>query len=169
VIVRVSAARDLGDVDGFKFYDHSKALTAAPPDVLRVNEKNLREHYVPNVAGVIITTNHKTDGIFVPADDRHHFVAWSECDREDFPEAYWNALWRWYLSGGLGHVGGVSPHARPVLVRCESAAAEDGCVLGNHRCAPCAGRRRARGRVGPPRDGRPRDRRKGMARCGDAA
>jgi hypothetical protein len=104
VILRVSEARDLGEVDRFKFYDHSKALTAAPPDVLRVNEKNLREHYVPNVTGVIITTNHKTDGIFLPADDRRHFVAWSELDREDFPEAYWNALWRWYLSGGLGHV-----------------------------------------------------------------
>lgn len=65
VILRVSEARDLGEVDRFKFYDHSKALTAAPPDVLRVNEKNLREHYVPNITGVIITTNHKTDGIFL--------------------------------------------------------------------------------------------------------
>jgi hypothetical protein len=104
VILRISEARHLGEVDRFKFYDHSKALTAAPPDVLRVNEKNLREHYVPNVTGVIITTNHKIDGIFLPADDRRHFVAWSELDREDFPEAYWNALWRWYLSGGLDHV-----------------------------------------------------------------
>jgi Family of unknown function (DUF5906) len=104
VILRVSEARDLGEVDRFKFYDHSKALTAAPPDVLRVNEKNLREHYVPNITGVIITTNHKTDGIFLPADDRRHFVAWSDLTMEDFPEAYWNALWRWYLSGGIGHV-----------------------------------------------------------------
>jgi hypothetical protein len=70
VILRVSEAHDLGDVDRFKFYDHSKTITAAPPDVLRVNEKNLREHYVPNITGVIITTNHKTDGIFLPADDR---------------------------------------------------------------------------------------------------
>jgi Family of unknown function (DUF5906) len=84
VILRISEARDLGEVDRFKFYDHSKAMTAAPPDVLRVNEKNLREHYVPNVTGVIITTNHKTDSIFLPADDRRHFVAWSELDREDF-------------------------------------------------------------------------------------
>ena len=86
VILRVSEARDLGDVDRFKFYDRSKALTAAPPDVLRVNEKNLREHYVPNVTGVIITTNHKTDGIFLPADDRRHFVAWSDLTREGLLE-----------------------------------------------------------------------------------
>jgi hypothetical protein len=64
----------------------------------------LRAHYIPNVTGVIITTNHKTDGIFLPADDRRHFVAWSDLTKEDFPESYWNALWRWYLYGGLGHV-----------------------------------------------------------------
>jgi hypothetical protein len=104
VVLRVSEARNLGDVDRFKFYDHSKTLIAAPPDVLRVNEKNLREHYVPNVTGVIITTNHKTHGLFLPADDRRHFVAWSELDKQDFPDTYWNALWGWYQTGGLGHV-----------------------------------------------------------------
>ena len=60
VILRVSEARDLGDVDRFQFYDHMKTYTAAPPDVLRVDEKNLREHSVLNCCGVIITTNHKT-------------------------------------------------------------------------------------------------------------
>jgi hypothetical protein len=104
VILRVSEARDLGDVDRFKFYDHTKTLMAAPPDVLRVNEKNLREHYVPNVTGVIITTNHKTDGIYLTADDRRHFVAWSDLTKEDFPASYWNAMWRWYGAGGIGHV-----------------------------------------------------------------
>ncbi len=77
VILRVSEARDLGDVDRFAFYDHMKAYTAAPPDVLRVDEKHLREYSVPNVCGVIITSNHKSDGIYLPADDRRHFVAWS--------------------------------------------------------------------------------------------
>jgi uncharacterized protein DUF5906 len=104
VILRVSEARDLGDVDRFKFYDHMKAYTAAPPDVLRVDEKNLREHSVPNVCGVIITTNHKTDGIYLPADDRRHFVAWSDRVKEDFTSAYWNDLWGWYWRGGDRHV-----------------------------------------------------------------
>ena len=44
VILRVSEARDLGDVNRFAFYDHMKSYTAAPPDVLRVDEKNLHEH-----------------------------------------------------------------------------------------------------------------------------
>jgi hypothetical protein len=104
VVLRVSEARDLGDVDRFKFYDHMKAYTAAPPDVLRVDEKHIPEHSVLNVCGVIITSNHKTDGIFLPADDRRHFVAWSELTKENFSASYWNALWGWYESGGTGHV-----------------------------------------------------------------
>ena len=104
VIVRVSEARDLGDTDRFAFYDHSKTYIAAPPDVIRVDEKNLREHYVLNVMGVIITTNHKTDGIFLPDDDRRHFVAWSDATKEDFAEDYWRRMWSWYQAGGLANV-----------------------------------------------------------------
>jgi hypothetical protein len=104
VILRVSEARDLGDVDRLKFYDHSKAFTAAPPDVLRVDEKNLREHAVVNVTGVIITSNHKSDGIFLPPDDRRHFVAWSDLNKDDLARDYWNGLWNWYATGGNGHV-----------------------------------------------------------------
>jgi Family of unknown function (DUF5906)/Primase C terminal 2 (PriCT-2) len=104
IILRVSEARDLGDVDRFQFYDHMKVYTASPPDMLRVDEKHLREHYVLNCCGVIVTTNHKTDGIYLPADDRRHFVAWSDCVKEDFPPAYWNDLWGWYENGGYAHV-----------------------------------------------------------------
>lgn len=104
VILRVSEARDLGDVDRFSFYDHMKTLTAAPPDVLRVDEKHLREYSVANVCGVIITTNHKSDGIYLPPDDRRHFVAWSELTRDDFSGEYWSELYRWYGSGGIEHV-----------------------------------------------------------------
>jgi hypothetical protein len=104
VILRVSEARDLGDVNRFQFYDHLKVYTAAPPDVLRVDEKNLREHSVFNVCGVIVTTNHKADGIYLPADDRRHYVAWSDLTKEDFTEEYWTDLWRWYEQGGYAHV-----------------------------------------------------------------
>jgi hypothetical protein len=104
VIVRVSEARDLGDVDRFAFYDHSKTFIAAPPDTIRVDEKHLREHAVMNVMGVIITTNHRTDGIYLPPDDRRHYVAWSDAAKEDFAEDYWQRLWGWYGRGGIGHV-----------------------------------------------------------------
>lgn len=104
VVVRVNEAHDLGEFDRFALYDHSKTYIAAPPDFVRVDEKHVPEHYVANVCGVIITSNHKTDGLYLPADDRRHFVAWSELKREDFDAGYWNHLWGWYRAGGAGHV-----------------------------------------------------------------
>src|SRR5262249_13870131 len=83
-ILRVNEARDLGDNARFQFYDHIKNYIAAPPDVLRVDEKNLREYTVLNCLGMIITTNHKTDGIYLPGDDRRHYVAWSDVKKDDF-------------------------------------------------------------------------------------
>jgi hypothetical protein len=103
VVVRMNEARDLGEVDRFSLYDHCKVFTASPPDVLRVDEKHLREHYVVNVLGMIITTN-RTDGLYLPADDRRHYVAWSNLTKDDFTTDYWTRLWRWYEDGGIGHV-----------------------------------------------------------------
>ena len=122
VILRVSEARDLGDVNRYSFYDATKTYAAAPPDVLRVNEKNLREHYVTNVCAVIITSNYKSDGLYLPADDRRHYVAWSDLTMADFADGYWNSLWGWYDSGGeedvaayLGvlDISGFDPKAPP--------------------------------------------------------
>lgn len=104
VVLRVSEARDLGDVDRFGFYEHLKIYTAAPPEMLRCDEKNRQEYYVPNVTGVILTTNHKTGGIYLPPDDRRHFVAWSERSKDSFPENYWSDLWGWYEREGYRHV-----------------------------------------------------------------
>jgi hypothetical protein len=104
VIMRISEARDLGDIDRYAFYDHMKVYTAAPPDVIRCDEKNLREHAVMNICGVIITSNHKTDGVYLPADDRRHYVAWSDRSKEDFREDYWRKLYGWYAGGGIAHV-----------------------------------------------------------------
>jgi hypothetical protein len=105
VILRVNEARDLGEFDRFAFYDHMKAYTAAPPDVLRVDEKFMQEHSIRNCCGVIITTNEKT-GIYLPTDDRRHFVVWSDRKKEDerFQDAYWNKMWAYYANGGLQHV-----------------------------------------------------------------
>src|SRR6185503_3009290 len=99
---RISEARDLGEFDRFKFYDHMKAYTAAPPDTLRVDEKHLREYPILNICGVIITTNHKTDGIYLPAEDRRHYVAWSDLKKEDkcFAGGYWKRLYAYYEAGG---------------------------------------------------------------------
>ena len=39
VILRSDEARDLGEFNRYTFYDHLKAYTAAPPDVLRVDRR----------------------------------------------------------------------------------------------------------------------------------
>lgn len=123
VLMRVSEARDLGDFDRHRFYDHVKALLATPPDMLRIDQKQLPEYYVPNVVGVVITTNNRENGIFLPRDDRRHFVAWSELPENDPASATRCArLWRWYEAGGLANVvaylrtrniGGFDPKAPP--------------------------------------------------------
>lgn len=100
VVLLISEARDLGDIDRYAFYEHTKVLTAAPPATLRCDEKNLREYPVPNVCGVIITTNHRLNGLYLPEDDRRHYVAWSERTKEEFSEDYWRELWGWYDAGG---------------------------------------------------------------------
>jgi hypothetical protein len=104
VILRVSEARDLGEQNRFALYEHMKTLLAAPPDVIRCDEKNIREHSVLNVCGVVITSNRK-DSFYLPEDDRRHFVAWTELTKEDFADEYWKGIWRWYdHEGGCSHV-----------------------------------------------------------------
>jgi hypothetical protein len=104
VILRINEARDLGEMNRYQFYDHMKVYIAAPPDVLRIDEKNMREYLIVNVCGITITTNHKADGIYLPADDRRHYVAWSALSLENFTADYWNRLWRYYDTGGYEHI-----------------------------------------------------------------
>jgi hypothetical protein len=99
-VLRVSEARDLGESDRFAFYDHMKTVIAAPPNMHRVDEKNTPEHSVPNVCGVIITTNHKVGGIHLPEDDRRHFIGWSDLAEGHFSPEYFTKLHRWYAQGG---------------------------------------------------------------------
>ena len=104
VVLRVSEARDLGDVSRYAFYEHTKTMTAAPPDMVRVNIKHVPQFYVSNVTGVIFTTNYSADGLYLPPDDRRHYVCGTELTRADFNEDYFSTLWAWYENGGLADV-----------------------------------------------------------------
>jgi hypothetical protein len=42
--------------------------------------------------------------VYLPADDRRHFVAWSNRTKEDFTQDYWASLYKWYADGGVWHV-----------------------------------------------------------------
>jgi uncharacterized protein DUF5906 len=108
VVLRINEVHDLGDnaerVNKYAFYDRSKNYAAAPPDVLRVDEKHTREFYVFNCCGLVYTTNHRLDGLYLPADDRRTDVSWSPANKSDFPNGYWVDLWGYYREGGFGHV-----------------------------------------------------------------
>ena len=103
VVLVIGEAKDMGEVNRFQFYEHLKPYLAAPPDALRTDEKNRPEYYVLNILRVIMTTNHKTGGIYLPADDRRHYVTWSFVKAIDFSKGYWKDFWKWYEDGGFGH------------------------------------------------------------------
>jgi hypothetical protein len=104
VVLRISEARDLGEINRYAFYERTKTILAAPPDVIRVNGKFIPQYYVVNVAGVILTTNHPQDGLYLPRDDRRHYVAGTEISKDDFAENFWLDFWAWYQAGGLADV-----------------------------------------------------------------
>ena len=100
VVLRISEARDLGDVNRYAFYEHMKAFTAAPPDVIPVNEKHVKEYNIFNCVGIIYTTNYKHGGIYLPGDDRRTYVVWGDVTSADFGTIYFDELWDWYNTGG---------------------------------------------------------------------
>ena len=104
IILRISEAHDLGDVSRYSFHEHTKTLTASPPETVRVNGKYIPQHYILNVTAVIYTTNHRYDSIFLPANDRRHYVAWSELLAADFEGGFWVSMWNWYRDGGINDV-----------------------------------------------------------------
>jgi hypothetical protein len=103
-VLRVNEARDLSEMNRYAFYEHMKTMAASPPDTMRIDEKNLREHQILNCVGIVITSNHLTGGIYLPADDRRHYVANSTLTSADFNDGYWTKLWKWYEQEGFAHV-----------------------------------------------------------------
>ena len=101
--------------------------------MLRCDEKNLREYSVPNVCGVIITSNYKTDG----STCRPTTAATTSPGRRSPPATsspdYFERLYRWFDEGGNRHVAAWLRAARPRRLQPEGAAAEDRGVLGDRR------------------------------------
>ena len=158
VVLRVSEARDAGELDRYALHDRLKVYTAAPPDVLRVDEKHLREYYIPNCC----------------RPDHHHQLphrrALPAADRSPALRRLVVARQGRFRGRLLDHaVGlvrrrrprprrGLPGRARPLQVRPQGAAAQDAGVLGRgRRRQPARGRRagrRARRAEAPP-DGDP--------------
>ena len=111
MILRINESRDTGERSQHALYNKMKMYLAAPPPTITVNEKYIVHYEILNVCGIIITTNYKETGLFLPPDDRRHFVLWSDCQPQDFrPEdfrsrdftpqranpTYWDWMWDWH-------------------------------------------------------------------------
>src|SRR5262249_44973132 len=95
---------DIGALNKFQLYDRMKTQLATPPNVAPINDKYRPRHSVVKTGGVTITTNHRTDALYLPADDRRHHVDWSPLTKEDFPLLYWDTLWSAYEAGGYADI-----------------------------------------------------------------
>jgi hypothetical protein len=104
VVMRVSEARDLGEINRYAFYESTKTMIAEPPTTVRVHAKYVPHHYVLNVVSVIFTTNYPADGLYLPADDRRHYVCGTEITSTAFAPAFFVEMWDWYANGGLDDV-----------------------------------------------------------------
>lgn len=96
VVTRINEARDTGESNRYTFYERMKTMCAAPPDVHEIDRKNIHEYSIVNVNSVIVTSNHLTDGLYLPPDDRRTYIAWSKSIKEEFTDEYWHEIWRWY-------------------------------------------------------------------------
>jgi len=104
VVLRISEARDQGDVNRYAFYEKMKTILAAPPPMHWIQMKYIPNFYAPNCNNTIITTNHERDGLYLPPDDGRHYVASTEVRREDFAEGFFEKYWAWQEAGGAADV-----------------------------------------------------------------
>lgn len=99
IVLLIAESRDMDNAQRYALYEKTKILLAAPPKFLTCNEKHVKQQQVQNVLGAIFTTNHETDALYLPPDDRRHYCMWSNAQPWD-PEEY-RALYRWFYDGGL--------------------------------------------------------------------
>jgi len=110
VICRISEARDTGETNRYDFYETMKTLCASPPDVLQCEEKHMKKYAIANVTAIVITTNHKTGGIYLPPGDRRTYVAWSNVPKDSLDQKYWDGMWMWYNQTGYADIAAFLKH-----------------------------------------------------------
>lgn len=109
-LVRVSEAANLHDMSKWAFNERTKVLIAGSPDYCQINPKYGQKYSVRMHCGVIITTNHLSNGIYIPPDDRRYDVIESATMAEmgladeATRKRYFSDLWDWFLQGGSAHV-----------------------------------------------------------------
>jgi len=77
---------------------------AGPPETLNVVDKWIKQHAMMNLVGCMITTNHRSDGLYIPPEDRRIYAAWTDVLPAQFPDQYWNDFANWLIDGGTENV-----------------------------------------------------------------
>jgi len=110
-LVRISEAANLQEMNKWAFNERTKVLIAGSPDICQINPKYGQKYSVRMHCGVILTTNHLAEGIFIPQDDRRYDViscatfAEMGLSNEEKRKQYFTDLWGWWLNeGGKSHV-----------------------------------------------------------------
>ncbi|MCK5604416.1 bifunctional DNA primase/polymerase [Candidatus Pacearchaeota archaeon] len=109
-LIRINEAANLHDMTKWAFNEKTKVLIAGSPDICQINPKYGQKYSVRMHCGVVLTTNHLADGIYIPQDDRRYDVI--ECatlvemslGEEDVRREYFTDLWEWFIKGGGSHV-----------------------------------------------------------------
>ena len=109
-LIRISEAANLHEMTKWAFNERTKVLIAGSPDICAINPKYGQKYSVRMYCGVILTTNHLADGIYIPQDDRRYDVI--ECATlaemnlldDGYRREYFDDLWEWFIKGGKCHV-----------------------------------------------------------------
>jgi hypothetical protein len=105
VVMRISEVRNFGEtgMNVFKFHEAMKTVLASPPLTHLINGKHMPEYHIPNIVGVVMTTNYQTSGLYLPSDDRRHYVCTTQLTASDLPADYFVGFWHWLRTGGIEH------------------------------------------------------------------
>lgn len=109
-LIRINEAANLHEMTKWAFNEKTKVLIAGSPDICTINPKYGQKYSVKMHCGVILTTNHLADGIYIPQDDRRYDVI--QCATlaemglagESARREYFTDLWDWFREGGANHV-----------------------------------------------------------------
>lgn len=110
VLVRISEVASQQDMSKWTFYERAKDLITGSDEYLTINPKYGRQYAVRLHCGVIITTNHLTDGLYVPAEDRRYDLIEAatleemKLEDEKTRAEYFLKLYDWARAGGRRHI-----------------------------------------------------------------
>jgi Primase C terminal 2 (PriCT-2)/Family of unknown function (DUF5906) len=109
VVLRISEVHNLGEnLTRRKLYEHLKPILASPPETLQIDAKNVEVRSILNVVSVLMTTNYRHEGFYLPEEDRRHYMAWTEVTEREVKQNkggdYYAKLHKWMDGDGAAHV-----------------------------------------------------------------